>query len=57
MHFSMLFSDIITKEKDFNLAGDGDMCLAMERKENRDRVTGAIEADRLDGLSDKGRRA
>jgi len=57
MHFSMLFSDIITKEKDFNLAGDGDMCLAIERKENRDRVTGAIEADRLDGLSDKGRRA
>lgn len=33
--------------------GGVDMCKAMERKEMRDKVTGAIEAYKLDGLADE----
>ena len=33
--------------------GGVDMCLAMERKEKRDRIIGAIEMLRLDGVSDE----
>ena len=30
-----------------------DMCLAMEKKEQRDKITGAIEAFRMDGISEE----